>query len=529
MKLESGDSVDERFEIVSLIGRGGMGSVYRATQTQLNRPVALKILDTIVTADSQSLARLERESLAVSSLRHRNIVSFYSCGVWNQFPYLALEFVDGQNLQELLDPAKPLTLALALSIAEQVCKALAHSHRAGLIHRDLKPSNIMLVRSDEEDLVKVIDFGLAKLLPEFGQEMQKLTQTGTIVGTPMYMSPEQCTGVPVDHRTDLYALGGILHHCLTGQPPFDHTGPKDPMAMHMELMVANLHDTPPPLSSVSNSSEVYSENLQSLVYKALAKRPEDRYQSAESMLQDLQALKEGRDLGLTSTYRPAQGSVHRKPKAGVVRSNAAVIIGATTLLAIGYLCVDHLGFGSLAGKDKVAVSHSILPLNLAVRPVFRALRESRTPTPEDAQALVESLQHTDKFVDYEALRDAHGTLACYYEQRGDFLRRDREFTALLAAGHAIHRFDSTVVENWAHMLVEHQQYKEAEVLLLKAVAWHPNDPPYTKQLNRVLKSLRQDHTAADTTWGWNPRSKGNPSHNMEELEKEVNPVTKISL
>lgn len=305
-RLAIGTLLDERFRILAIIGEGGMGVVYKAEQLNLKRIVAVKVLQTPVQQTPLRVARLQRETLALSELNHPGIVSAYEFGIWNGFPYATMEFVNGKTLQSELAGDQRLPPVRALSIMGQMCAAIAFAHKHGVVHRDLKPANIMLVDSEAGESVKIIDFGLARLLPEFGLTVQTLTDTGIPMGSIHYMSPEQCNGTEIDIRTDIYSMGAILHHCLTGKPPF--VG--DEMDA-VSTMLSHLHRAPPGLAEVAPGVE-FPEGIQNVVYKAMAKNRADRYSCSEEMQADLQLIKNGQGRQLAGAHKLLQKAVMAK-------------------------------------------------------------------------------------------------------------------------------------------------------------------------------------------------------------------------
>jgi serine/threonine protein kinase len=280
-----GTTVDKKYEVQALLGAGGFGNVYQARQLQLERTVALKMMNETVPDDDTSRARFEREAIAVSGLKHRNIVLFYGYGTWNRAPYMVMELIRGESLDTLLRAGNPLPVELAISLVKQICEALACAHAHGVVHRDLKPSNIMLVKQDSgETIIKLIDFGLAKLLPGAALQSQKLTEVGIAVGSVLYMSPEQCRGKPADERSDIYAAGCILYQCLVGTPPFNADNSVAVMYQHLHQPASSLFET-----SSAELSEYPA--LELLLGRAMAKNPDDRFQTVEEMLAELAAIK----------------------------------------------------------------------------------------------------------------------------------------------------------------------------------------------------------------------------------------------
>ena len=274
------------YQILSPLGAGGMGEVFLARDTKLERRVAIKILPARFTADADRLQRFAREAKSASALNHPNIITIHEIGEAGDVHFIATEFIEGQTLRRILSGAR-LRVTEVLPLAIQVASALDAAHKAGIVHRDIKPENIM-VRPD--GLVKVLDFGLAKLLPteaDAATDAQTQMQTGatmpgTILGTLRYMSPEQARGQAVDARTDIFSLGAVLYELLTGQMLFAGETSAD-------VIGAILHQSPPPLSqSVSD----LTPELERIVNKALAKDRELRYQTARDLQTDLQTLKQ---------------------------------------------------------------------------------------------------------------------------------------------------------------------------------------------------------------------------------------------
>ena len=268
--LQAGSLFHERYLIVKELGVGGMGSVYLAEQLEAKRKVALKIMHADF-ADSaeERQDRFMREFQVLSRLQHANIVTFYSAAITPEgTQYAVTEYITGKSLQEVLSEEKRLSWARMAKIGAQVCDAIIYAHENGVVHRDLKPANIMLLKYPEPDTVKVIDFGLAKITS--GDLLQKLTQTGEIVGSPHYMSPEQILGKKVDSRTDLYALACIIFECLAGKRIFDDDTAISIIRRHVQ------EDPNKPIEREFSSSE---KLLHSCLSRALAKDPNARYKS----------------------------------------------------------------------------------------------------------------------------------------------------------------------------------------------------------------------------------------------------------
>lgn len=264
------------FAVERLLGHGGMGDVYLARQLSLDRPIALKVLKPELAADPIYMARFETEAWAAAKLNHPNIVHIYTLGAVDGIRFIAMEFVAGSNLREHLARRGPPDLPNALSIMREAALAVAAAAQAGLVHRDIKPENLLLT----PDLhVKVADFGLCRR-PD--SESLHLTQPGMTLGTPMYMSPEQVQGMPLDQRSDLYSLGVTFYHLLAGFPPFRAETP-------VALALKHVHETP---VNLSEHRPDLPPELCALVMKLLEKDPANRYRSASELLRDLGCIRQ---------------------------------------------------------------------------------------------------------------------------------------------------------------------------------------------------------------------------------------------
>jgi serine/threonine protein kinase len=263
------------FHVLRRLGQGGMGHVYLAEQLSLKRQVALKILKAEQAGSATSLQRFKAEAEAVARATHANIVQVYAIGEAGGLHYMALEYIDGRNLREYLEKKGPPEVLVALNIMRQVASALLRAGELGIIHRDIKPENILLTRKGE---VKVSDFGLSRT----SSQPMRLTTTGVTMGTPLYMSPEQVEGRPLDSRTDMYSFGVTCYHLLAGHPPFSGLNP-------MEVALQHVHDEPHPLAQIRPD---LPPALCAIVHKMMAKPRENRYQTGRELIKDLALLRE---------------------------------------------------------------------------------------------------------------------------------------------------------------------------------------------------------------------------------------------
>lgn len=302
--------------------------VYCAKQLKLDRIVALKMLNENMEVGSTERLRFEREAFTLSSLKHRNLLMVYGSGFWQGSPYINMEYVDGISLEQTVDDNGAMETKRAIAIVCQILDGLASAHAHGVVHRDLKPGNVMLVQRGSEEVVKIIDFGLAKIISDGGVESQSLTAVGYAVGSVKYMSPEQCLARKIDHRSDIYATGCILNAVLTGKHVFGGDNSAIVMMQHVQA-------PPVPLSEILGSSP-YITQLQWVLNKALAKDPEERYQSADEMSKDLRLI--AKERGAEVSCKNSSVSTTRlgiTSDEDNARKAPLLIVGGVAVFAVG--------------------------------------------------------------------------------------------------------------------------------------------------------------------------------------------------
>jgi len=278
-----------RYAIQSELGRGAMGVVYKATDSVLERTVAIKTVNmNLSTEEAKGYeARFYQEARSAGSLNHPNIVTIYDVGRVNDVVYMAMEFIEGVELRSMVAEGRPLPVTQAISIAAQVAEGLAHAHDHGVVHRDIKPANIMVV---VQGPVKITDFGIARMRASSAE----LTQTGMMLGSPKYMSPEQVIGKRADHRSDIFSLGVILYEMLCGSTPFN--------GENVTALMYQIVNFVPPAPSTVNSA--VPELLDYIVAKMLAKPVDERYQSGHEVARDLRQCEQQLGVNVNATQPP---------------------------------------------------------------------------------------------------------------------------------------------------------------------------------------------------------------------------------
>lgn len=304
-------TIIDHYEIIEEIGSGGMGVVFRGRDQMFDRPVAVKVLHSKLMSDPLSKKRFEQEGRATIALAHPNLISVYHYGFWNGSPFIVMEYVDGKGLDKLLDYVGHIEIDEFVDIFLQACDALGHAHEKGIIHRDLKPSNFMIVENGrkKERLVKIVDFGISKILPSGRITGQDLTNAGDVIGSPLYMSPEQCKGLALDGRSDIYSLGCLMYQAVSGALPFLGENALQTLSKH-------ICDPPPPFNDVVPSLKI-PDTVQAVIFAAMEKEPEHRFQNVADLREALEELNpKAKSLSLTTTTlskvtsAATAGSVH---------------------------------------------------------------------------------------------------------------------------------------------------------------------------------------------------------------------------
>ena len=354
-----GTILEQRYEILRKIGQGGMGAVYEATHKLIGKRVAVKILLDKYAQKDQIVARLEQEARLASSIGHANIIDITDIGQTAEGRmFVVMEFLDGESLGALIARSGRLEPARAIRIARQIASALGAAHKKGIVHRDIKPENVFLIRRGHEDYVKVVDFGISKSLrpEEGGGDSPRLTQTGMVLGTPLYMSPEQARGdEQLDHRIDVYAVGVILYEMVTGEVPFRG-------ANYLNILSQVLSDEARPPRELN--PEV-SPDLEAVIFKALEKERDHRYQTMEDLAGDLELL-DGDLMSTTGARITASRRRRRKTRQSPLRlvawvAGLSVIVAAVVVTVVVVMGRDGntSGAGDQNHADRAAAAAAL--------------------------------------------------------------------------------------------------------------------------------------------------------------------------
>jgi eukaryotic-like serine/threonine-protein kinase len=339
-----------RYHVTKKIGQGGMGAVYEATHTLIGKRVAVKVLLEKYAQREAIVARLKKEAQLASSIGNEHIIDITDIGNTDDgSTFVVMEYLDGESLAECLSREHTLPEQRMLRIASQASSALAAAHAKGIVHRDIKPENLFLLKRKDADFVKVVDFGISKSLraTDENEEIQRLTQTGMVLGTPLYMSPEQARGdEDLDHRVDIYALGVIMYEAMAGHVPFAGTN-------YLSVISQVLNEMPKPLRQIHPE---ISEEFEAIVLKAMAKDRTDRYEDADAMLKDLTLLLE--DPTHSTERAKITGPRRRFQRAPKIPRIAWAIGGVGVAIGVVMLAVVVL----MNSGDKHKLHNQVAPL-----------------------------------------------------------------------------------------------------------------------------------------------------------------------
>ncbi|MEQ1501796.1 MAG: serine/threonine-protein kinase, partial [Myxococcota bacterium] len=383
-----GEVIGGKYQVVSFMDRGAIGAVYKAVQLSIGREVVLKVLQPSVSvfeADPNFAERFRREAATYGKLRHPNTVTLFEYGEHvhqgRTLYYMAMEYVRGRTLRQVMKDTGRFPVDRAIDVTLQVVRSLREAHGLGIVHRDLKPGNVMVAESEEGERIKVLDFGVAKVAKDDDTGEDDLTRTGTLLGSPHYMAPEQIRVGTVDGRTDIYALGCILFEMLAGAPPFRGNGVIETCAAHLTKPVPSMDSVTAarlgPDGQATAQSAAVPPALEAIVRRCLEKRPEQRFQTVDDLAAALKQLRDGADLGSldrartavpASTGRSWGPALARKAPVVwlavglLVAGIPAVLLGVTLLVAVMWIrppsTTEVEASDPVAGAERVEVGPS---------------------------------------------------------------------------------------------------------------------------------------------------------------------------
>lgn len=416
-----GVTIDGRYKIEAVLGEGGMGVVYAGRHKVINKRVAIKVLRADMSRDKEMTDRFLQEARAASSIGHPHIVDVSDFGeLPDGSAYFIMEFLEGRSLSGLIADVNPMPTKRLIHMAKQVADALLAAHTQQIVHRDLKPDNIFVInRGLEKDFVKILDFGIAKVATS---GTAKLTRAGTIFGTPHYMSPEQAAGAPVDHRTDIYALGVIMYEMAAGRVPFDADN-------YMGILTQHMYKAPVPIRVlVPPPNNNIPPGLEAIILKALSKKPEQRYESMGDLIEDLDRLDRG-ELPTAVSEMMARSGAFNVPAdyfstpsmSNVVpatppakRRSFGLVAGAAGILAAVVLVAAILSRGSngdAATHDSKAIDtkaiNTIDTKAAETKPAEAAITAATAPTVTPVEDATKPVVIIAEPIDAEVFRDGN--------------------------------------------------------------------------------------------------------------------------
>lgn len=360
----------ENYEPIEVIGQGGMGAVYKVKERSSGTTFAVKLLQNSFSEDPAALKRFEQEVNSASKLTHPNLVAVYGHGKTPAgAPYLVMDYLEGQSLSDVIEKEGRLEPRRALDIFIQIAEALKHAHDKGVIHRDVKPTNVILSKtSSGDDIVKIVDFGIAKVLPATSRETRDLTQTGEVFGSPHYMSPEQCLGFMLDQRSDIYSFGCLMYEVITGEPPFGGSNP-------IQLVVKHINESPPNFQKELKTNKQI-KLLESVVLKCLDKEQNERFQTVDDLKRDLESIRADKPIAKYVTKRAKPTLTRQQLIGGVAVSFLLFYYAATAGSALNPQATPMIMGGMLT---LLACAGAYIFLKSGVARLLNAYRRRETP------------------------------------------------------------------------------------------------------------------------------------------------------
>ena len=465
---------EAHFKLMEILGEGGMGTVYRVRDENLQLEFAVKVLRPELARDKNLVSRFKKEAEAAAELSHANLATIYKTGeCLDGRPYLVMDYVPGPSLATVLQQEGHLLPERALEIFIQICEVVEYAHSKGVIHRDLKPSNVLLVKEENLERIKLVDFGIARVLPHISGETLKLTTADQVLGSPLYMSPEQCQGDELGRQSDIYSLGCLMYEALTGRVPFlgDNA---------VKTILKHLNEEPAHLTVHLKSAEL-PRGLSPVVLKCLEKTPRDRYQTAHLLQRDLEAIREGK---LPTVEL-------QKKKAKPPKEDAKSILHITWQGALAAAIVGGAIFGAMVISNQEMIFKSA---------IF-------TPASEEKMLLRDlALEQTSNNVDYKKLADTSYKIALDYYRAGQYARAENYCKLAIAYLETKEGAQSVglgpYLSKLASILDRQGQYEEAistskRALAIEEKALGPNHFKLAETLNTLAVACDMHGDAKD--------------------------------
>lgn len=500
-----------RYEILAVVGRGGMSVVYKARNKAVGSIVAVKTLKHDLISDEELFARFCQEAKAVQLLVHPNIVTVHEFGVTlSGQPFIVMDFLAGHTIGQLIDEQGRIPVKRSLKIFIQVCDALSHAHAHKIIHRDIKPGNIMLVQTaTEDDFVKLFDFGFAKLLPQTGLYVQQLTQTGDVLGTPLYMSPEQSRGKSLDSRSDIYSVGCVMYEALTGKAPLVGENVLDTMQKQINERPESLDTARPDL--------YIPEQLTTILFRCLEKNPDQRYQTMNDLKRDLDLIYSGLSgkVMVLPGMLPGLAKLKQIPPDPVMPTNTLILgicIGITMVIAGCWATFTFVGRQPPPVQEK----RTLPTFTGEPTEVWSKYRQAgiqaldRKDYSEAEELFHQSLLQADK-TDNCPLHTATNLidLARTYLREDKLSDAEKSCNKALNIRHSMHETNERAIAEifsiYAEIYLKRDNYRDADTYLQKALAiqqrelgsMHPDVATIINQLGKASEG-EQDYQRAES-------------------------------
>jgi len=451
-----GHTLSSRYALLELIGKGGMSAVYKAKDLKLNKPLAIKVLLPHLMGNALSQQRFQVEAQAASSLSHPNLIQTIDFGfMLDGSPYIVMELLEGQSLAELLKEKKRLPLDRAVPIFIQICDALSHAHAKGIFHRDLKPSNVMITVTSGVDFVRILDFGIAKVVPAEGAESLGLTRTGEVFGSPNYMSPEQCSGTKIDGRSDVYSMGCLMYEVLTGQVPLVGEN-------IMDTLLKQMNETPPDFRTVDANLNI-PHQMELIVFKALAKNPAERYPSTEALGEALRAFQQNVTVLLLKHIQDRWQMLKLKVSPLKKREKALVALALiASLLFVGIATKYLSSYFEMTTQSTFPADKAFMPMPVPRPPTTPPNHEMVMSGLRSQESKLRSDPNSDRYINYlhsvESIASNYVT-ANYYKEAAVCYHKLLELYLQNDGSKSVSTHD--VMEKLADCDFKLGQYKEA--------------------------------------------------------------------